>query len=182
VIIHPTTRLLNFSVTLHHNNNLQNESADTYKAPPQKKEVNSLMETLPDDELQDTVGRLNNQHNDKDRLRLLKMTARSFTVDCKQLIQLAKTCQAADVKIDCIVFFYPNLADKDNFSSENIDLPFAEDKVEVSSLCCKRGGERAMNSEAWRQDERPSKARESIACLVLESPPPLFLTLACRYS
>lgn len=91
------------------------------------------MEPLPDDELADTVGRLNNQHNDMDRLRLLKMTARSFTTSCKQLQQLVKCCQAADVKIDAIVFFFANLVDKEEFNPDAFDLPFAEDKAELNS-------------------------------------------------
>ena len=87
---------------------------------------------LPGEELTDQVGRLNNLNSDKDRLRLLKMTARNFSVDCSQLVQLTKTCFAADVKIECIVLFYENLLDKKNFECDKFELPFPEDRKDLN--------------------------------------------------
>ena len=43
---------------------------------------------IPDDELETTIGRLDNLASDKDRLCVIKSLARNFTFDCAQVARI----------------------------------------------------------------------------------------------
>ena len=67
---------------------------------------------IPEQELADTIARLNNMGSDKDRLRLLKMTVRNFTFTCDQGKQLLSVCQFSSSGIEACLLLHERCHDK----------------------------------------------------------------------
>ena len=88
---------------------------------------------VPEDELNDTTERLANMHNDKDRLRLLKMTARSFSTTAEQMAKLVFPFQSAESKIEAIALLFPAMVDKEKLSPNDFGLKFKEDLDDLNA-------------------------------------------------
>ncbi|GMH56547.1 hypothetical protein TrRE_jg9030 [Triparma retinervis] len=91
----------------------------------------SEADLIGDSELAETIGRLQNLGNDKDRMRTMKQLVRSSSFTCAQSCKLLQVCQFSGSGVEAAVLLFGKCVDRDNWEIMLDAFRFQEEKDEL---------------------------------------------------
>ncbi|GMI39950.1 hypothetical protein TrCOL_g4883 [Triparma columacea] len=93
--------------------------------------VPSDEDLISESELDETIGRLKNLGNDKDRMRTMKQLVRSSSFTCAQSCKLLQVCQFSGSGVEAAVLLFGKCVDKINWELMLDAFRFQEEKDEL---------------------------------------------------
>eukprot|EP00013_Stygamoeba_regulata_P020996 CAMPEP_0177653154 /NCGR_PEP_ID=MMETSP0447-20121125/13562_1 /TAXON_ID=0 /ORGANISM="Stygamoeba regulata, Strain BSH-02190019" /LENGTH=97 /DNA_ID=CAMNT_0019156547 /DNA_START=146 /DNA_END=439 /DNA_ORIENTATION=- len=88
-------------------------------------------ETIPAKALADLLGQLENQHNDKDRIRLIEAAADGHWFTTYDVIELVNVQHYGPSKTQTAILLYPKTTDPESYDYVIECYKFEEDRKEI---------------------------------------------------